>query len=92
MLSARGKKEVLRNMSYPEIVEQVRRLPFHEQLRLMEELARAMQKQAPPAAQAAEAATSMLAWQGILKPEDGRIPTDEEIKEMIVQHLMEKYA
>ena len=41
MLSARDKQEGLRKMSYPEIVEEVKRLPFHEQLLLMEVLARA---------------------------------------------------
>ena len=72
-------------MSYREVVEEVKRWPFYEQLRLMEELARTMQRQAPPSTEASEAAADMLAWQGVLKPEDGRIPTDEEIQEIIAQ-------
>ena len=79
-------------MSYQEIVEEVKRLPFHEQLHLMEELARAMQRQAPPPVKASTPAASMLDLQGILKPEDGRIPTDEELDEIIVNHLLDKYT
>ena len=79
-------------MSYPEIVEEVKRLPFHEQLLLMEVLARALQRQTPSPGQASPPVVSILDLQGILKPEDGRIPTDEELKEIIVEHLLDKYA
>lgn len=47
-------------MSYPEIVEEVKRLPFHEQLLLMEVLARALQRQAPPPAKASPPVVSIL--------------------------------
>lgn len=79
-------------MSYREVVEEVKRWPFYEQLRLMEELARSLQRQTSPSTEASEAAADMLAWQGALKPEDGRIPTDEEINEMLVKRLLDKYA
>ena len=78
-------------MSYQEIVEEVKRLPFDAQLRLMEELVRAMRQQVS-SSEALESATSMLAWQGILKPEDGSVPTDEEINEIIAKRLLDKYA
>jgi hypothetical protein len=29
---------------------------------------------------------------GILKPDDGRIPNDDEVKEIITDYLMEKYS
>lgn len=79
-------------MSYREVVEEVKRWPFYEQLRLMEDLARSLQRQMPSSTDASEAAAGMLAWQGVLKPEDGRIPTDEEINEMLVKRLLDKYA
>ena len=77
-------------MSYREVVEEVKRWPFYEQLRLMEELARTMQRQGPPTGETP--AVSMLELRGALKPADGKIPTDEEIKEIIVEHLLEKYT
>ena len=70
-------------MSYREVVEEVKRWPFYEQLRLMEELARTMQRQAPPTGETQ--AVSILELQGALKPADGKIPTDEEIEEIIAQ-------
>ena len=49
-----------------------------------------MQRQAPPSAEAP--AMPMSALRGTLKPPDGKIPSDEEIKEMIVEHLLDKYT
>ena len=77
-------------MSYQEVVEEVKRWPFYEQLRLMEELARTMQRQSPPTSETQK--VSILELRGALKPEDGEIPSDEEIKEIIVGHLLEKYT
>jgi hypothetical protein len=48
-------------MSYLDIVAEVRRLPLHEQLRLMEELVHAL-------------------------------PTDEEIRQIIADDLLDKHA
>jgi hypothetical protein len=79
-------------MSYLDIVAEVRRLPLHEQLRLMEELVHALQKQvlAPPVILDRVAPMSTL--RGVLKPEDGALPTDEEIRQIIADDLLDKHA
>jgi hypothetical protein len=73
-------------------VAEVRRLPLHEQLRLMEELVHALQKQvlAPPAT--AERVAPMSALRGILKPENGPLPTDEELRQIIADDLLDRHA
>jgi hypothetical protein len=65
---------------------------LHEQLRLMEELVRALQKQvlAQPVIPQRVAPISTL--RGILKAENGAAPTDKEIRQSIVDGLLDKHA
>jgi hypothetical protein len=79
-------------MSYQDIVAEVRRLPLHEQLRLMEELVRALQNQVLAQPLAPEPVAPMSALRGILKPDNGPVPTDEEIRQIIVDDLLDKHA
>jgi hypothetical protein len=79
-------------MSYIDIVAEVRRLPLHEQLRLMEELVHALQKQVLAPSVMPDRVAPMSALRGVLKPENGVVPTDEEIQQMIVDDLLDKHA
>jgi hypothetical protein len=79
-------------MSYLELVAEVRRLPLHEQLRLMEELVHALQTRvlAPP--EVGERVAPMSALRGVLKPQNGAVPTDEELRQIIVDDLLDRHA
>lgn len=78
-------------MSYGDIVAEVQRLPLHTQLRLLEELVRAVQKQV--ITQPAPARVlPMSALPGVLKPESGVVPSAEEIRQMIAGDLINKHA
>jgi hypothetical protein len=79
-------------MSYLDIVAEVRRLPLHEQLKLMEELVHALQNQVLAQPSVPEHVAPMSALRGILKPENGTLPTDEEIRQIIADDLLEKHA
>lgn len=79
-------------MGYLELVEEAKRLPLHDRLRLMEELLRSFQRQVEPSPQSQRTVPSMSELRGILKPSEGPIPTDEEISEIIATHLLNKHG
>lgn len=68
-------------MSYYEIVEEVKRLSFPEQLRLMEELARVIQRQAPPLTEASAADQYLELMKSLRHVDAGRKYTREEMNE-----------
>ena len=74
-------------MSYAEIVVQARQLSFRDRLRLVEELVWSFREQAAPSPAVAADIPPMSALRGALRPEQGPLPTDDEIKDMIVDHL-----
>ena len=74
-------------MSYLDIVAEVRRLPLHEQLSLLEELVRTLQKQVRIQSPMPQPVAPMSALRGVLKPENGAPPTHEEIRQMIYAQL-----
>lgn len=78
-------------MSYLELVKEAKRLPLHDQLRLVEELLRSFQQQVEPSLQPQRTVPLMSELRGVLKASDGSIPTDEELSEMIVSHLLNKH-
>lgn len=55
-------------MSYLEITDEAKRLPLHEQLLLLEEVARSIQRQVAPHPNSPEPAALMAALRGALKP------------------------
>lgn len=61
-------------MSYREVVEEVKRWPFHEQLRLIEDLARSMQKQLTPSQEAPETTAPMSPLHSAFKPAEETSP------------------
>jgi hypothetical protein len=78
-------------MIYQEIVSEVKRLPLHEQLLLVEELLRSMRQTAQPAARPKRRrAIPFSQLRGALKP-NGPLPTDAELKDAYTGHLLEKY-
>jgi hypothetical protein len=77
-------------MVYREIVSEVKRLPLHEQLLLVEELLRDMRQTVQPAAQPKRRRVIPFSQlRGALKP-DGPLPTDAELRDAYTDHLLEK--
>jgi hypothetical protein len=78
-------------MVYREIVSEVKRLPLHEQLLLVEELLRNMRQTAqPPTRSKRRRIVPFKQLRGALKP-DEPLPTDAEIRDAYTEHLLEKY-
>lgn len=75
-------------MTYQELVEEVKQLSRQEQLALLEVLTHTLLDGAPVAPRGTSSAERLL---GILKT-DAPAPTDEEVKEMYVDYLSQKYA
>jgi len=78
-------------MVYREIVSEAKRLPFGEQLLLVEELLRAMRQTTARSARPKQKRIIPFAQlRGALKPV-GPLPTDSELEDAYTKHLMEKY-
>jgi hypothetical protein len=70
-------------MTYTELVAEIRRLTAEERLALLEEIARSLQVESPPAPPAEQ-------LRGMFRG-DAPPPTDDEVKEWYVDYLLEKY-
>jgi hypothetical protein len=78
-------------MLYRQVVSEAKRLPFGEQLLLVEELLRAMrQTTTRPARPKRKGIIPFAQLRGALKPA-GPLPTDSELEDAYTKHLMEKY-
>jgi hypothetical protein len=78
-------------MGYREIVSAAKRLPIDEQLQLVEELLRGMrQAAAKPIHRKRQEVKPMSQLRGALKPE-GPLPTDNDLEDEYIRHLIEKY-
>ncbi len=78
-------------MLYREVISEARRLPLRDQLRLVEELLRDMrlaEQPAPPSRRRRVRPFSEM--RGALKPE-GSLPSDADLRELYVDHLLDKY-
>ena len=75
-------------MDYAEVVVEVKRLSQAEKIALLKVLADSLNEGSQPKA---ERKHTLKMLYGALRPADGRIPTDEEIKEEYIQHLVKKY-
>ncbi len=78
-------------MEYREVVSAAKRLPVDEQLQLVEELLRAMRQTAGKRIHPRRRRTRPFTQlRGALKPE-GPLPTDGDVEDAYVRHLIEKY-
>jgi len=78
-------------MVYREIVSEAKRLPLHEQLQLVEELLRDMRQiTTKPVRARRKRVIPFKELRGALKTE-GPLPTDDELKNVYTEHLVEKY-
>jgi hypothetical protein len=78
-------------MGYREIVSAAKRLPLSEQLMLVEELLHTMRKSVvKPVDRRRLRARRFSELRGALKPE-GAMPTDGELEDGYIKHLIEKY-
>ena len=75
-------------MLYTEVVTQIKKLSLAEKLALLKVLADSL---ASEETDTKERKRSLTAMYGVLHPDDGRIPTDEELKEEYIAYLLEKY-
>lgn len=77
-------------MLYREIVNEARRLPLPEQLRLVEELLRDIRQSERLAPRSRRKVQPMSQLRGALKPA-GETLTDAELRELYVDHLLDKH-
>lgn len=78
-------------MVYREIVSEAKRLPLNEQVQLVEELLHAMrQTAAQPVHRKRKRIVPFMQLRGALKS-GNPLPTDDELEDSYVNHLVEKY-
>jgi len=72
---------------YTEVVSRVERMSQAEKLALLRVLADSLNQESPRT----KRKHTLKSLYGALRPRDGRIPTDEELKQEYVKYLAEKY-
>jgi hypothetical protein len=72
---------------YTEVVSKVQRMSQAEKLALLRVLVDSMNQETPKT----KRKHTLKALYGALRPKDGRIPTDDELKQDYVNYLAEKY-
>jgi len=78
-------------MLYSEIVSEARRLPPGDQLRLVEDILRAMrQGSTKPIQTRRRRIVPFAQLRGVLRP-GGALPDDGELEDAYTRHLLEKY-
>jgi hypothetical protein len=77
-------------MLYREIMDEAKRLPLQERLRLVEELLRDIRQSERPGPRNRRRVRPMSQLRGALKP-PGQLPTDADLREMYTEHLLDKY-
>jgi len=75
-------------ISYMTLVQEVELLPLQEQLSLLEILSRLIRASLQPKVVPTDSLTRL---RGILRPEHN-VPTEHEVADMYVNHLIEKYT
>ncbi len=73
---------------YTEVVSKVKRLSQAEKLALLRVLADSLLNQEAPKAKRKHTLKSLY---GALRPKDGRVPSDDELKQDYIHYLTEKY-
>lgn len=76
-------------MTAQEVISAIPKFTFEERLELIERLSRSLRI---PERVVPRRGVSASQVRGTLKPDDGKIPNDEEVKEIIADYLMEKYS
>lgn len=72
---------------YTEVVSKVKRMSQAEKLALLRVLADSLNQETPKA----KRRHTLKSLYGALRPKDGTIPTDDELKESYLNYLVEKY-
>jgi hypothetical protein len=72
---------------YTEVVSKVQRMSQAEKLALLRVLTDSLNQETPKT----KRKHTLKALYGALRPKDGRIPTDDELKQDYVNYLAEKY-
>ena len=80
-------------MTYQQIAAEIQRLTLEEQLLLLEMLSKNVRKSIKKQKKTRQTHEKYAASQmmGILRPDHGVIPTDEEMKEDYIHYLTDKY-
>lgn len=79
-------------MSFLEVVREAKQLRMSEQLQLVEELLRSFRAQLVTSGEEVVDAAPMSSLRGVLKPDSGVLPTDDEVDALIADYLLEKHA
>lgn len=88
-------------MTVQDVLTEMPRFTFNERLRLIESLSLSLRSSELPLPRSEQSLlqsstplkpVSASEVRGVLKPDNGEIPSDEEVKEIIADYLMEKYS
>ena len=77
-------------MTFAQIVTEIERLSLEERLKLMEALTRSFQADLRPQRRTRQG-SALERVRGVLRPADGRIPTDQEWKDDYINHQARKH-
>lgn len=72
---------------YTEVVRKVKKMSQAEKIALLKVLADSLDQEAPKV----KRKHTLASLYGALRPKDGRIPTDDELKKDYTNYLVEKY-
>ena len=72
---------------YTQVVRQVKKMSQTEKIALLKVLADSLDQEAPKARRK----HTLKSLYGALRPKDGRVPTDDELKQDYSSYLAEKY-
>ncbi len=72
---------------YTEVVRKVKKMSQTEKIALLKVLADSLDQEAPKA----KRKHTLASLYGALRPKDGRVPSDDELKQDYTNYLAEKY-
>lgn len=75
-------------MTQEQLIEEIRRLPLERRVELLELISRSVREEMRPRERDG---SSVERLRGVIKF-DGPPPTDEEVKDLIADYLLEKYS
>jgi len=75
-------------MTYKDLISEIRQLPLHERLRLLEAVTQSVRDELVPPTRRGSSASRV---RGMLKPK-GPLPVGSELKDAYTRYLIEKYT
>ncbi|MCC6299760.1 MAG: hypothetical protein IT314_10710 [Anaerolineales bacterium] len=77
-------------MTFSQLLTEIDRLSVDERIRLMEALTRSLQVELRPTRRK-KRGSSLQRVMGVLRVKGGKVPSDNELREQYVNHLIQKH-